>query len=151
MLSISVCLEYDELDEADALAKELKAIDGDCASAYMFDIAMKRGDRDAAKAAITDTKDSYPMAGVRWASLLREEGNYEGAREKLMSIKDVIGTDLDNFQLEKFIELAKIDSAEGKYDEAYQRLSKARATVKNSVYDRRFNALEKELKKRLNI
>ena len=112
---------------------------------------MKKGDKDAAKAAIAGNWKDYPMAGIRWASLLREEGKYQEARDVIDSIRDVVGTDLSNFQLEKFIELARIDSAEGHYDDAYQRLSKARATVKNTSYDRKFNAMEKELKAKLNI
>ena len=150
MLSIEVCLEYGEMDEAEGLLKDLRAVDKDCASIYEFDIAMKKGNKDLAKAAIAGNWKDYPMAGVRWASLLREEGRYQEARDVLSSIHD-IDADLSNFQLEKFIELARIDSAEGHYDDAYQRLSKARASVKNSSYDKRFNALEKELKAKLNI
>ena len=151
MLSIEVCLEYDELDEADGLVRQLKDIDPDCASAYIFDIEMKKGNRDSAKAAIEGTWKTYPMAGIRWASLLREDGRYQEARDVLGSIKGIAGTDLDNFQLEKFIELSRIDCAEGHYEDAYQRLSKARATVKNSVYDKRFNALEKDIKSKLKL
>ena len=151
MLGISVCLEYDENDECRELIEKLKAIDGDCASSFIFDLEMKLGDRAAAEAAISGTKGRDPMAKIRWASLLRMDGRYQEARELLMSIKDITGTELDNFQLEKFIELARIDAAEGHYDEAYQRLSKARATVKNAIYDRKFKALEKELKLKLRI
>ena len=150
MLSIEVCLEYGETDEAERLLNDLKAVDRNCASVYEFDIMMKKGDKDAARVAIEGNWNEYPMAGIRWASLLRDEGKYQEARDVLNSIHD-IDADLTNFQLEKFIELARIDSAEGHYQDAYQRLSKARATVKNSSYDKRFNALEKELKIKLNI
>ena len=91
------------------------------------------------------------MAGVRWASLMREEGKYKEARELLESIKGVYNTEYDNFQVEKFIELARIDSAEGRYDDAYQRLSKVRASFNNAVFNKRLNALEKELKAKLSI
>ena len=151
MLSIEICLEYDEMDETDALVKRLSELDSDCASIYVFDIEMKKGDRDAAKAAIEDNWKTYPMAGIRWASLLREEGRYKEARELLESIKGIYDTEYDNFQVEKFIELARIDSAEGRYDDAYQRLSKVRASFNNAVFNKRLNALEKELKAKLSI
>ena len=151
MLSIEICLEYDEMDETDALVKRLSELDSDCASIYVFDIEMKKGNRDAAKAAIEDNWKTYPMAGIRWASLLREEGKYKEARELLESIKGIYDTEYDNFQVEKFIELARIDSAEGRYDDAYQRLSKVRASFNNAVFNKRLNALEKELKAKLSI
>ena len=151
MLSIEICLEYDEMDETDALVKKLSELDSDCASIYIFDIEMKKGNRDAAKAAIKDNWKTYPMAGVRWASLLREEGKYKEARELLESIKGIYDTEYDNFQVEKFIELARIDSAEGRYDDAYQRLSKVRASFNNAVFNKKLNALEKELKAKLSI
>ncbi len=151
MLSLEICLEYGELEEADALVKRLSEIDSDCASTYIFDIEMKKGNKDAAKAAIADIRNTYPMAGIRWASLLREEGKYKEARELLDSIKNVVGTELDNFQIEKYIELARIDSAEGHYDDAYQRLSKVKATFNNAVFNKKLNALEKELKAKLSI
>lgn len=151
MLSIEICLEYDEMDEVDALVKRLSEIDSDCASAYIFDIEMKKGNRDAAKAAIKDNWNTYPMAGVRWASLLREEGKYKEARELLESIKGVTGTELDNFQIEKYVELARIDSAEGHYEDAYQRLSKVKASFNNAVFNRKLNALVKELKAKLSV
>ncbi len=151
MLSIEMCLEYDEMDETDALVKKLSELDSDCASIYIFDIEMKKGNRDAAKAAIKDNWKTYPMAGVRWASLLREEGKYKEARELLESIKGIYDTEYDNFQVEKFIELARIDSAEGRYDDAYQRLSKVRASFNNAVFNKKLNALEKELKAKLSI
>ncbi len=150
VLSIEVCLDYGELDEAEALIKELSAIDIDCASVYVFDLEMKKGDRDAALAAISDSKGRYPMATIRWASVLREDGKYQEAKDVLFSVKSQ-SYDSPNFELEKFIELAMIDSAEGHYSDAYQRLSKAKATVNNSVINKRFNALEKELKARLDI
>jgi hypothetical protein len=151
MLSIEICLEYDEMDETDALVKRLSELDSDCASIYVFDIEMKKGNRDAAKAAIKDNWNTYPMAGVRWASLLREEGKYKEARELLESIKGLYDTEFDNFQVEKFNELARIDSAEGRYDDAYQRLSKVRASFNNAVFNKKLNALEKELKAKLSI
>lgn len=151
MLKISICLEYDEIDECRRLIDELKVIDSDCASSYNFDMEMKLGNRAAAEAAISDSAERDPMAKIRRASLLRMDGKYDEARELLMSIREIVGTDLDNFQLEKYIELARIDAAEGHYDEAYQRLSKARATVKNDIYDRKFRALERELKIKLKI
>ncbi len=151
MLSIEICLEYDEMDEVDALVKRLSELDSNCASTYIFDIEIKKGNRDAAKAAIEKIWKTYPMAGVRWASLLREEGKYKEARELLESIKGLYDTEFDNFQVEKFIELARIDSAEGRYDDAYQRLSKVRASFNNAVFNKKLNALEKELKAKLSI
>ena len=151
ILSLEVCLEYDELDETKGLIDRLSSIDSDCASTYVFDVEMKKGDRDAAKAAISGSKDRYPIAKVRWASLLREERKNKEARELLNSVRDVTGTELDNFQLEKYIELARLDSAEGHDADAYQRLSKVRSTVNNKIFNRKFKALEKELKIRLEI
>lgn len=151
MLSIEICLEYDEMDEADTLVKRLAELDSDCASAYVFDIEKKKGNKEAAKVAIKDNWKAYPMAGIRWASLLREEGKYKEARELLESIKGIYDTEYDNFQVEKFIELARIDSAEGRYDDAYQRLSKVRASFNNAVFNKKLNALEKELKAKLSI
>ena len=152
MLSIEICLEYDETDEADAFIKRLSEIDSDCASTYRFDYEMKLGNRDAAKAAIEKTWQSYPMAGIRRASLLREDGKYDEARRTLDSIKGTMyDADLANFQIEKFVELARIDSAEGHYEDAYQRLSKTRASANNASFNRKLNALERELKAKLKV
>ena len=152
MLSIDICLEYGEMDEADALIKKLSEVNSDCASTYRFDYEMRQGNRDAARAAIADIWQSYPMAGIRWASLLREEGKYEEARRTLDSIKGAMyDMELANFQIEKYVELARIDSAEGRYEDAYQRLSKARASANNAVFNKKLNALEKELKAKLNV
>ena len=152
MLAIDICLEYDEMDEADVLLNRLSEIDSDCASAYGFDIAMKKGDRDSAKAAITDTWRTYPMAAVRWASLLTDDGKYQEAREVLDSIRDTMyDAELDNFQVEKFMGLARIDCAEGRYEDAYKRLKKLRASFNTDVYNRKLDPLEKELKRRLGI
>ena len=74
------------------------------------------------------------------------------AREVLDSIKEVMyDMELANFQIEKFVELARIDSAEGCYEDAYQRLSKARASANNKIFNKKLNALEKELKARLKV
>ena len=151
MLNIEVCLEYDEIEDAERFTKALEAFDRECASAYYFDIAMKKGDKAAAKAAIADTWESYPMAAIRWAALLREEGKFQEAREVLETNRNIVGTDLDNYQLEKYMELAKLDVAEGHSQDAFQRLEKARSTVKSAVYDKRFNAMERDLRKRLGI
>ena len=151
MLDISVCLEYDEIEDAEGYAKELKAIDSECASAYYFDIEMKKGNRDAAKAAIADTWQSYPMAGIRWASLLREEGRYAEARDILENTGFDYDSDLDNYQLEKFIELARLDVAEGHSQDALMRLSKARATVNSKFYNKKLNLMERDIKKKLGI
>ena len=152
MLSIDICLEYGEMDEADALIKKLSEVNSDCASTYRFDYEMRQGNRDAARAAIADIWQSYPMAGIRWASLLRDEGKYEEARRTLDSIKGAMyDMELANFQIEKYVELARIDSAEGRYEDAYQRLSKARASANNAVFNKKLNALEKELKAKLNV
>ena len=152
MLSIDICLEYGEMDEADALIKKLSEVNSDCASTYRFDYEMRQGNRDAARAAIADIWQSYPMAGIRWASLLREEGKYEEARRTLDSIKGAMyDMELANFQIEKYVELARIDSAEGRYEDAYQRLSKVRASANNTMINKKLNALEKELKAKLNV
>ena len=152
MLSIDICLEYGEMDEADASIKRLSEIDSNCASTYRFDYEMMQGNKEAAKAAIAGIWQSYPTAGLRWASLLREEGKYEEARETIGSIRGAMyDADLANFQIEKFVELARIDSAEGRYEDAYQRLSKARASANNAVFNKKLNALEKELKARLKV
>lgn len=151
MLRISICLEYDEIEECEGLIDELKIIDSDCASTFIFDLMMKRGDRRSAEKAISESGKRYPMAMIRWASLLRMDGKYDEAREYLMSIRIPNESELANFQIEKFIELARVDAAEGHYEDAYQRLSKARASVKSNVYDKKFKALEKELKIKLNI
>jgi len=151
ILDIEVCLEYGEIDEAEKYAKDLTAIDSDCASAYYYDIAMKKGDKATAKAAIADTWERYPMAAIRWASLLREEGKYQEAREVLETNRNIVDTDLNNYQLEKYLELAKLDIAEGHSQDAFQRIYKARSTVNTAVYDKRFNAMEKDLRKRLGI
>ena len=152
MLSIDICLEYGEMDEADALIKKLSEVNSDCASTYRFDYEMRQGNRDAARAAIADIWQSYPMAGIRWASLLREEGKYEEARRTLDSIKGAMyDMELANFQIEKYVELARIDSAEGRYEDAYQRLSKVRASANNTIINKKLNALEKELKAKLNV
>ena len=111
-----------------------------------------KGDRDAAKAAIAGTWQSYPMAGIRWASLLREDGRYQEAADLLGSMKDTVyEKELGNFQVEKFTELARIDCAEGRYDDAYMRISKLKSSFNNDVYNRKIDALEKELRQRLNI
>ena len=91
------------------------------------------------------------MAAIRWAALLREEGKFQEAREVLETNRNIVGTDLDNYQLEKYMELAKLDVAEGHSQDAFQRLEKARSTVKSAVYDKRFNAMERDLRKRLGI
>ena len=151
MLDIAVCLEYNEIDDAEKYTNDLAAIDSDCASAYYFDIAMKKGDKVAAKAAIADTWERYPMAAIRWASLLREEGKYQEARAVLETNRNIAGTDLDNYQLEKYLELAKLDIAEGHSSDAFQRISKGRKSVNTAVYDKRFTAMERDLRKRLGL
>ena len=151
MLKLNICLEYGDLDVTDALIEQLKAIDPDCASSFVFDIEMKKGNRDAAKTAIADTWERDPLAAVRWASLLRMDGRYQEARDVLESIKNIVGTDLADFQIQKFIELARIDSAEGRYEDAYQRISKARASIRNKGTDKRLDALEKELRAKVII
>ena len=42
MLSIDICLEYGEMDEADALIKKLSEVNSDCASTYRFDYEMRQ-------------------------------------------------------------------------------------------------------------
>ena len=152
VLSAEICLEYGDTDGAEVVLKRLSEIDSDCASVYYFDIAMMKGDRDAAKAAIVGTWQSYPMAGIRWASLLREDGRCQEAADLLDSMKDTVyEKELGNFQVEKFSELARIDCAEGRYDDAYMRISKLKSSFNNDVYNRKIDALEKELRQRLNI
>lgn len=148
---IETCLEYDDYKGAEDGIRNLSEYDENAALTYMFDLEMKRGDRTKAVGCIEAIKDDYPMAGIRWASVLREDGRYDDARKFVESIKGIKGTEYDNFALEKFVELARIDSAEGRYGDAYQRLCKARATVNNKTYNKRFNSLERELKARLGI
>ena len=152
MLSISTHLEYREIEEAERDAEELKKIDSVCASVYFFDIEMLKGDRDAAEKAIADTWQKDPMAAVRKASLLREEGKLKEARELLMSIDwGIYDEGFSNFEMDKFIELARIDCAEGHYDDAYQRLSKTEYIINDAKYGARFLALKKQVMKKLNI
>ena len=152
MLSISICLDYVEMEEADALIKRLSEIDSDCASTYRFDYEMKNGNKEAAKAAIAGIWQSYPMAGIRWASLLREEGKYVEAREVLDSVKDALyDKERAILQTERFMELSRIDYAEGHYEDAYQHLLKAKGSVNSKAFYRKLNALEKELKAKLKI
>ena len=152
ILSVNIHLDYGEIEEAEKDIKELKTIDSACASAYVFDVAMLKGDRAAAEKAIADTWQKDPMAGVRKASLLREDGKLEEARKVLMETRwDLYDENYSNFELEKFIELAKIDCAEGRYDDAYQRLSKTKYIINDAKYGKKYLGLEKELKKKLNI
>ena len=152
MLSTRAHLEYREIEEAEKDAEELKKIDSACASIYFFDIEMLKGNRDAAEKAIADTWQKDPMAAVRRASLLREEGKLKEARELLMSIDwGIYDEGFSNFEMDKFIELAKVDCAEGHYDDAYQCLSKTEYTIKDSKYGAKFLALKKNVMKRLNI
>ena len=152
ILSVNIHLEYGEIDEAAKDIEALKVIDNGCASAYVFDIEMLKGNRAAAEAAISATWQTDPMAGVRKASLLREDGKLDEARKILMETRwDLYDENYSNFELEKFIELAKIDCAEGHYDDAYQRLSKTKYIINDAKYGRKYLELEKELKKRLNI
>ena len=152
MLSIEICLDYGDMDEADALIRRMSEIDSDCASIYRFDYEMKQGNKEAAKSVIAGIWQSYPLAGIRWASILREEGKYDEAREVLESIKGMMyDTELPNLQIEKFIELARIDIAEGRCENAYMRLSKARASVNKDVFNRKLNTLERELKAKLKV
>ena len=152
MLAIEICFEYHEKEEADALIKRLSEIDMNCASVYILDYGMKYGNSVIARSSIEQTWQSNPLIGIRWASILRKEGRYEEAREVLESIKGVMyDMELANFQVEKYIELARIDAAEGRYEDAYQRLSKARASVNNKIFNRKLNALERELRSKLKI
>jgi len=152
MLSISTHLEYGEIEEAERDAQELKKIDSTCASVYIFDIEMLKGNKDAAEKAIADTWQKDPMAAVRKASLLREDGKLKEARDLLMSINwGIYDEGFSNFEMDKFIELARIDCAEGHYDDAYQRLSKTEYTIKDAKYGAKFLALKKKVMKKLNI
>ena len=152
ILSINIHLEYGEIDDAAKDIDALKKIDIGCASAYIFDMEMLKGNRTAAEESISDTWQTNPLAGVRKASLLREDGELDDARRILMETKwDLYDDNYTNFELEKFIELAKIDCAEGHYDDAYQRLSKTKYIINDAKYGRKYLDLEKELKKRLNI
>ena len=152
ILSVNARLEYGEIDDAEKAAEELKRMDIGCASAYIFDICMLRGDRIAAEKAIADTWQSNPMAGVRKASLLRDDGRFDDARKVLMDTRwDLYDENFSNFELEKFVELARIDYAEGRYDDAYQHLSKTRYIINDAKYGRKYLDLEKELRKKLNI
>ena len=152
MLSASIHIDYGEIDDAKKDAEQLKKIDGTCASVYIFDIEMLKGNKDAARSAIADTWQKDPMAGIRMASLLREEGKSEEARKILMSIDwHIYDEGYSNFEIEKFIELAKVDCAEGRYEDAYQRLSKAKYVINDAKYGKKFLDMEKELKKKLNI
>ena len=152
VLSVNIHIEYGEIEEAEKDAERLKTVDGACASAYIFDIAMLKGDRAAAEKAIADTWQKDPMAGVRKASLLREDGRLEEARKVLIETRwDLYDENYSNFELEKFIELARIDCAEGHYDDAYQRISKTKHIINDAKYGKKYLELEKELKKKLNI
>ena len=152
VLSISIHIDYGEIEDAEKDIEELKKIDPLCASAYVFDVEMLKGNRAAAEKAIADTWQKDPMAGVRKASLLREDGKLDDARKILMETRwDLYDENYSNFELEKFIELARIDCAEGHYDDAYQRLSKTKFIINDAKYGKKYLALEKELKKKLNI
>ena len=148
---IAVCLDYGEDREAMRRIEDLGRYDEDLASVCLFDLCWKNGEKDRAKTCISDAKDRNPLAGVRWASVLRDEGRYAEAREFLESVRGVTGTDYDNFAVKKFTELSLIDMAEGRYEDAYTRLSKARATVNSKYCNQRFSALERELRSKLKI
>ncbi|MBQ6547504.1 MAG: hypothetical protein IJL79_00995, partial [Candidatus Methanomethylophilaceae archaeon] len=106
------------MDEAKELIGQLRGIDEECASVFAFDMEMKNGNRAAAEAAIAETWQTYPLAGIRKAVLLRLDGKYPEARYLLDSIKGIVGSELDSFQVEKYIEHAMIDAAEGHPDDA---------------------------------
>lgn len=112
---------------------------------------MKNGNRAAAEAAIAETWQTYPLAGIRKAVLLRLDGKYPEARYLLDSIKGIVGSELDSFQVEKYIELAMIDAAEGHPDDAYMRLSKVKATFNNGALNKRLDALERQLRAQMRI
>ena len=150
-LKIAVCIEYGEMDEAKELIGQLRAIDKECASVFAFDMEMKNGNRAAAEAAIAETWQTYPLAGIRKAVLLRLDGKYPEARYLLDSIKGIVGSELDSFQVEKYIELAMIDAAEGHPDDAYMRLSKVKATFNNGALNKRLDALERQFRAQMRI
>lgn len=145
---IETRFEYNEMDQAVKLIKRMHGYNADIADTYLSYVEFKNGNIERAKELLTNVKD-YPMARIYYARILRHEKKYDEAKEYLLAKADVMDTEFSNYGAEKFMELARIDAAEGKSSDAYHRLCKVNETVNNPVFNKKLNALKRELKLKL--
>lgn len=125
---IDVDIQSGDWEGAEKNIEKYSKINYNMSEFLKSDLELAKGNIDKAYDILHRLESSDPMAGIRVANILAFKGDYKRAREYLSSVETGRISN-PNLAVERFLLLAKIDTYEGRDNDAYAHLMKARASV----------------------
>ncbi len=147
-VTVKIDLLSDDFDNAEIAVKKLAEYDESLSEIYHSDIEYKKGNIANAMAILTHLSSANPMAEIRIAEILMDQGKFDDAKKVAENITGIFDTSNATVATERFIILAKIKKHEGKDSDAYAILMKAKSGIPDKG-KKRIDDLVKELDIRL--
>lgn len=141
---IEIDLNSDDLDDAEGTITKLSEYDRHSAILYSAILESQKGHPDEALGILSPFMKEDTLAALYAARIFIQQNEYDRARRSIDSVGSLAGGSDYNIGIEKFVLLAQIEKHEGRVQDAYSHLMKARASVPDKG-KKRIDALVKGL------